>query len=92
MAMMRLLVVVSIVAGLVLAGAGPASAFIPGQSTLIITSKGRKIAFRANAKTPRAHPSSSRSDERVLKVLAEEVARDFSGRIIVGEDLMEIDV
>jgi ribonuclease Z len=33
-----------------------------------------------------------RSDERVLKVLAEEVARDFSGRIIVGEDLMEIDV
>ena len=37
--MMRLLVVLGIVAGLLLAGAGPASAFIPGQSTVINASK-----------------------------------------------------
>ena len=33
-----------------------------------------------------------RKDERMLGRLVEEVARDFSGRIIVGEDLTEIDL
>jgi ribonuclease Z len=34
----------------------------------------------------------SRKDERMLDKLAEEVARDFSGRIVVGEDLTKIDL
>jgi hypothetical protein len=38
------------VAGLVLAGAGPASAFIPGQSTLIIASKGLSDVFEVKKK------------------------------------------
>jgi ribonuclease Z len=33
-----------------------------------------------------------RKDERMLDKLAEEVALDFSGRIVVGEDLTEIDL
>ena len=32
------------------------------------------------------------SRERILDALAEEVARDFSGRIVIGRDLTEIDV
>jgi ribonuclease Z len=33
-----------------------------------------------------------RGDQRYLKILAEEVARDFAGRVVVGEDLTEIEV
>ena len=33
-----------------------------------------------------------KTDERMLEELAREVARDFSGRIVIGNDLTEIDV
>jgi ribonuclease Z len=51
-----------------------------------------KTAARANAKALVLTHHRPRKDERMLEALAEEVARDFSGRIIIGEDLMEIDV
>ena len=51
-----------------------------------------KTAARANAKTLVLTHHRPRKDERMLEKLAEEVARDFSGRIVVGEDLAEIDV
>jgi ribonuclease Z len=51
-----------------------------------------KIASRANAKTLVLTHHRPRKDERMLDRLAEEVARDFSGRIILGEDLTEIDL
>jgi ribonuclease Z len=51
-----------------------------------------KIAARAGAKTLVLTHHRPRRDQRMLDVLAEEVARDFSGRIIVGADLTEIDV
>ena len=51
-----------------------------------------KIAARANAKTLVLTHHRPRQNDRMLDVLAEEVARDFSGRIIVGHDLTEIDV
>lgn len=51
-----------------------------------------KTAAKAGAKTLVLTHHRPRKDERMLMVLAEEVARDFSGRIIIGEDLMEIDV
>ncbi len=51
-----------------------------------------KTATRANAKTLVLTHHRPRKDERMLKKLAEEVARDFSGRIVIGEDLTEIDV
>jgi ribonuclease Z len=33
-----------------------------------------------------------RREQHYLQILAEEVARDFTGRVIVGEDLTEIEV
>jgi ribonuclease Z len=51
-----------------------------------------KTAARAGAKTLVLTHHRPRKDERLLETLAEEVARDFFGRIIIGEDLMEIEV
>jgi ribonuclease Z len=51
-----------------------------------------KTAARANAKTLVLTHHRPRKDERMLEKLAEEVARDFSGRIVIGEDLTEIEV
>jgi ribonuclease Z len=51
-----------------------------------------KIAARAKAKTLVLTHHRPRKDERMLHVLAEEVARDFTGRVIIGEDLMEIEL
>jgi ribonuclease Z len=51
-----------------------------------------KIATRARVKTLVLTHHLPRKDESVLDLLAEEVARDFSGRIIIGRDLTEIDV
>lgn len=51
-----------------------------------------KIAARANAKTLVLTHHKPRKDERMLHALAEEVARDFTGRLIIGEDLTEIDL
>jgi len=51
-----------------------------------------KIAARARAKTLVLTHHRPRRDERYLEVLAEEVARDFSGRIVVGRDLTEVEV
>src|SRR5262245_34669838 len=51
-----------------------------------------KIAARANVKTLALTHHRPRKDARMLDVLAAEVARDFSGRIVIGHDLTEIDV
>ena len=51
-----------------------------------------KTAARAGAKTLVLTHHRPRKDERMLEVLAEEVARDFSGRIVMGHDLTEIEV
>ena len=51
-----------------------------------------KIAARANVKTLVLTHHLPRKDERIMDALAEEVARDFSGRIVIGRDLTEIDV
>lgn len=51
-----------------------------------------KIAARAGVKTLVLTHHLPRKDESVLDVLAEEVARDFSGRIVIGRDLTEIDI
>ena len=62
------------------------------QHTLAAGDTVGKIASRANAKTllpitVRERTSACwTSSERMLDKLAEEVARDFSGRIVVGED------
>ena len=51
-----------------------------------------KIAARAGVKTLVLTHHLPRKDESVMQVLAEEVARDFSGRIVIGRDLTEIDL
>ena len=51
-----------------------------------------KIAAQANAKTLVLTHHRPRKDEGMLDRLAEEVARDFAGRIIVAEDLTEIEI
>jgi len=51
-----------------------------------------KIASRAKVKTLVLTHHRPRKDDRMLERLVEEVARDFSGRIIVGEDLTEIEL
>ncbi len=51
-----------------------------------------KIAARANAKTLVLTHHRPRKDDCGLQQVAEEVARDFSGRIIVGEDLTEVEI
>jgi hypothetical protein len=45
-----------------------------------------------NAKTPMLTHHRSRKDDAMLDHLAEEVARDFCGHLIVGEDLTEPEV
>ncbi|MEZ0302581.1 MAG: MBL fold metallo-hydrolase [Hyphomicrobiaceae bacterium] len=62
------------------------------QHTMAVGDTVGKIAARANAKTLVLTHHRPRRDERFLQVLADEVARDFSGRIVVGEDLTEVDV
>jgi ribonuclease BN (tRNA processing enzyme) len=51
-----------------------------------------KTAARAGAKTLVLTHHRPRTDDGMLATLAEEVARDFAGRIVIGEDLMEIEV
>lgn len=51
-----------------------------------------KTASRAGVKTLVLTHHRPRRDERMLEKLAEEVTRDFSGRVVIGEDLTEIDV
>ena len=62
------------------------------QHTLAAGDTVGKIATRANAKTLVLTHHRPRKDERMLDELANEVARDFSGRIVIGNDLTEIDV
>ncbi len=50
-----------------------------------------KIAARSNAKTLVLTHHWPRTDDKALDLLAEEVARDFSGRIVIGADLTEIE-
>ena len=49
-----------------------------------------KIAARAGVKTLALTHHRLRADDSALAQLADEVARDFSGRIVVGQDLDEI--
>jgi ribonuclease BN (tRNA processing enzyme) len=51
-----------------------------------------KTAARANVKTLVLTHHKPRTDDRILDEIASEVARDFSGRIVIGNDLTEIDV
>jgi ribonuclease BN (tRNA processing enzyme) len=62
------------------------------QHTLAAGDTVGKIAARANAKTLVLTHHRPRKDDRMLDELAKEVARDFSGRIVIGNDLTEIDV
>ena len=62
------------------------------QHTLAAGDTVGKIAARANARTLVLTHHRPRRDDRYLQTLAEEVARDFSGRIVVGQDLTEIEV
>jgi ribonuclease Z len=62
------------------------------QYTLAAGDSVGKVAARAGVKTLVLTHHLPRKDESVLDLLADEVARDFSGRIIVGRDLTEIDV
>ena len=51
-----------------------------------------KIASRAGVKTLVLTHHKVRTDDGLLEQVKEEVARDFAGQVIVGEDLMEIDL
>ena len=51
-----------------------------------------KIATKAGVKTLVLTHHRVRTNDDMLKHVAEEVARDFAGRLIIGSDLMEIDV
>jgi len=51
-----------------------------------------KIAARAKARTLVLTHHYARRDDRYLTVLADEVAADFSGKIVVGEDLTELEI
>ena len=51
-----------------------------------------KIATKAGVKTLVLTHHKVRTDESMLDQIAEEVTRDFSGRLIVGKDLTEIEV
>jgi ribonuclease BN (tRNA processing enzyme) len=62
------------------------------QHTLAAGDSVGKIAARTNAKTLVLTHHRPRKDERMLEELASEVARDFSGRIVIGNDLTEIEV
>src|SRR5262245_6483187 len=60
------------------------------QHTLAAGDTVGKIAARAKAKMLVLTHHRPRKDERMLDELANEVARDFSGRIVIGSDLTEI--
>lgn len=62
------------------------------QYTLAAGDSVGKVAAAAGVKTLVLTHHLPRKDESVLQLLAEEVARDFSGKIVVGEDLTEIEV
>ncbi|MDC7786830.1 MBL fold metallo-hydrolase [Rhodoplanes sp. TEM] len=51
-----------------------------------------RIAAAAGVKTLALTHHRPRGDDAMLKALADEVARDFSGRLVIGEDLTEIEV
>lgn len=51
-----------------------------------------KIAAAAGVKTLVLTHHLPRKDESALTQVADEVARDFSGRIVIGEDLTEVEV
>ena len=51
-----------------------------------------KVAAKRGVKTLALTHHRPRADGAMLEVLAEEVAKDFSGRIVIGQDLTEIDV
>jgi ribonuclease Z len=62
------------------------------QFTLAAGNSVGKTAARANAKTLVLTHHRPRKDESMLERLAEDVARDFPGRLIIGEDLTEIEL
>ena len=62
------------------------------QHTLATGDTVGKIAARAGAKMLALTHHRPRRDQRYLQILADEVARDFTGRVIVGEDLTEVEV
>jgi ribonuclease Z len=62
------------------------------QHTLAAGDTVGKIATRAGAKSLTLTHHRPRRDQRYLQILAEEVARDCVGRVIVGEDLTEMEV
>ena len=51
-----------------------------------------KIAAKAGVRTLVLTHHRVRADDAMLERVAEEVARDFKGRLIIGSDLMEIEV
>lgn len=62
------------------------------QHTLAAGDTVGKIAARCKAKTLVLTHHWPRKDDSALDLLAEEVARDFPGRIVIGADLTEIEV
>jgi hypothetical protein len=69
-----------------------ASIFVAFCNTPWRAATAKKIASRASAKTLVLTHHRPRKDERLLDQLAEEVARDLSGHIVLAEDLTEIDL
>ena len=51
-----------------------------------------KIAAKAGVRTLVLTHHRVRNNDDMLERVAEEVARDFKGRLIIGNDLLEIDV
>lgn len=62
------------------------------QHTLACSDSVGKVAARAGVKTLVLTHHKVRTDQSMLERMAEEVARDFSGHLVVGEDLTEIEV
>jgi ribonuclease Z len=62
------------------------------QHTMACTDTVGKIASKAGVKTLVLTHHKVRTDDRVLEQVREEVAHHFAGRLIIGEDLMEIEV
>lgn len=64
---------------------------LPCLATSVVSSR----AARAGVKTlvlTHHRPRGDEADARALAEIADDVARDFSGCIVLGHDLMEIDV
>jgi ribonuclease BN (tRNA processing enzyme) len=62
------------------------------QHTMACAADVGRIATRAGVKTLVLTHHKTRTDQTMLDRIAEEVSRDFSGRLVMGEDLTEIDV